>query len=111
MGTFDNLWGDNVWCRALHVRLTPIRPDVSPFNILPDHKQNKEWRTLLDTSMVLIGLTRFIVHMSVPMEEASASTCLITRPTLTTRRCSVNRQGRRLSALENGLETRCTDRG
>lgn len=29
MGTFDNLWGDNVWCRALHVRLTPIRPEVS----------------------------------------------------------------------------------
>lgn len=62
-------------------------------------------------SMVLIGFTRFIVHMSVPMEEASASTCLITRPTLTTRLCLVIRQGRRLSALENGLETKCADRG
>ncbi|KAH8770055.1 hypothetical protein F5883DRAFT_667634 [Diaporthe sp. PMI_573] len=28
MVTFDNLWGDNVWCKALHVRLTPIRPDA-----------------------------------------------------------------------------------
>lgn len=42
MGTFDNLWGDNVWCRALHVRLTPLRPDVS---------QNKMH---LEVSVVLI---------------------------------------------------------
>ncbi|KAI7785265.1 hypothetical protein LA080_007549 [Diaporthe eres] len=35
MGTFDNLWGDNVWCRALHVRLTPLRPDVHCAHVGP----------------------------------------------------------------------------
>ncbi|KAI3392403.1 hypothetical protein diail_5730 [Diaporthe ilicicola] len=35
MGTFDNLWGDNVWCRALHVRLTPIRPEVHCAHVGP----------------------------------------------------------------------------
>ncbi|KKY30432.1 hypothetical protein UCDDA912_g09638 [Diaporthe ampelina] len=36
MGTFDNLWGDNVWCRALHVRLTPIRPGVHCAHVGPN---------------------------------------------------------------------------
>ncbi|KAJ0125253.1 hypothetical protein J7T55_006598 [Diaporthe amygdali] len=36
MGNFDNLWGDNIWCRALHVRLTPIRPDVHCAHVGPN---------------------------------------------------------------------------
>ncbi|KAL1876958.1 hypothetical protein Daus18300_002565 [Diaporthe australafricana] len=35
MGSFDNLRGDNIWCRALHVRLSPIRPDYHCAHVGP----------------------------------------------------------------------------
>lgn len=29
-GTFDEVWGDNIVCRLIHVTLAQVRPDVSP---------------------------------------------------------------------------------
>lgn len=33
-GTFDEVWGDNVVCRQIHVVLTTIRPEVSQGDLM-----------------------------------------------------------------------------
>ena len=34
-GTFDEIWGDNIVCRLVHIILAQVRPDVSPFILSP----------------------------------------------------------------------------
>jgi hypothetical protein len=31
-GNYDEAWGDNIVCRSIHLVLTKVRPDVSPFS-------------------------------------------------------------------------------
>ncbi len=33
-GSWDEVWGDNVVCRFVHVGLTPMRPEVSYTGVL-----------------------------------------------------------------------------
>lgn len=74
-GSFDEMWGDNVVCREVHVLLTRSRPDVS------DSISYLWWfffffvcflvlrsRHIVLKSVLIQGLSfRFIVHMSAPL--------------------------------------------
>lgn len=64
-GTFDEVWGDNIVCRMIHLILTVIRPDVSTWPT----RDMADWRTLFQVELIL---SRSIVLTWVLLAEGNA---------------------------------------